>query len=223
MENARILVVDDDPVSLKTIGGLLEADGYTLVTAARGREALAMIRSGPEVDLVLLDVVLPDLDGIKVCREIKAMEVHEPIPVILVSAFRKDDTSIREGLAAGADGYLLKPIEDTALRAWVRAALRIRALQRELAQEKSKPDMSVEDLLRTFAKLSHAVNNPLQTLYAAVDMLALRLPQTDEVKARLDAIMQHAERTARLVAEASLQANALLRRSEGPPGGAASS
>ncbi len=211
MAQANILVVDDDPVSLKTVSGLLKTDGYTVSSTASGHEALATIRSGAAVDLALLDVVLPDVSGIEVCREIKRGVDTRAIPVILISAFRKDDSSVREGLEAGADGYLLKPVEDVALRAWVRAALRIRALQKDLDHARAKNGVSIEEVLHTFARLSHAVNNPLQAVYASADMLGLQWESDAESKARIDTIMQSAEKTSRLVAEASLQADTLLR------------
>ena len=111
---------------------------------------------------------------------------------------------------AGAEGFLLKPIESTALRAWVKATLRISALQRELAAKTTSADASLEEVLRRFSKLSHAVNNPLQALYAAVDILTLHLPEDAAMMALTVDILHYAEQVAQLVAQASLQAKALL-------------
>ena len=210
----KILVADDDPVSLKVIAALLERDGYEPVTTESGRAAGEMVRADPSIELILLDVVMPDMDGITLCRELKADPRTAPVPVILVSGFRKDNSSIRAGLEAGAEGYLLKPIEDIALRAWVKATLRISSLQRELAVHTPGPSPSHRDVLERFVKLSHAVNNPLQALYASVDMLMLSLPENEEASALAVDIFAHAERVARVVAEASLEAKALLKVEE---------
>lgn len=218
MDGTKILVADDDPVSLKVIARLLERDGYDPVTTDSGGAVAEMVRADPGIKLLLLDVVMPDVDGIAVCRELKEDPQTAHVPVILISGFRKDDTSIQAGLEAGAEGYLLKPIEDIALRAWVKATLRISSLQRELAAHTPGTAPSHSDALERFAKLSHAVNNPLQALYATVDMLMLSLPENEEASALAADIFEHAERVAKVVAEASLQAKALLNveRTSGP-------
>jgi len=216
MDAAKILVADDDPVSLRVIRAFLERSGYDAATTASGRAAAEMVREDPAIKLLLLDVVLPDVDGIVLCRELKEDPRTAHVPIILVSGLRKDDQSVREGLEAGADGYLMKPIEDVALRAWVKATLRISALQQELAAQAPGPLPSHADALQGFAKLSHTVNNPLQALYATVDMLMLSLPESEEVSTLAADIFDHAERIAKLVAEASLQAEGLLDAEAGP-------
>jgi len=207
---ARILVVDDDPVSMAVVHGLLDREGYEICKLEMGAPLLDLIAIDPTFDLILLDVMLPDTDGITLCRTIKSNPRTEHIPVVLISGFRTDDRSIREGLEAGAEGYLLKPIEDVALRAWVRATLHISVLRRELVNRMSATAPGEEEILRRFAKLSHAVNNPLQALYATVDILALSLPESDEITALTNDIFKHAEAVAKLVAEASLHAKALV-------------
>ena len=219
----KILVVDDDPVSVRVFRGFLEKEGFELITAATGRAAIETIHADPAPDLVILDVVLPDVDGIDLCRQLKADARTEHIPIILVSAFRKDDTSIRDGLAAGAEGYLLKPIEEIALRAWVKAALRICALQRELSGRRPATGSTYREVLQHFVKLSHAVNNSLQALYATVDILSLTLPKDERTTALTVDILHHAERVAQMVAQASIEAKALLADAQERRGASASS
>jgi len=211
----KILVVDDDPVSLRVFTGFLEKEGFEPITAATGHAALEAIQAEPPPDLVILDVVLPDVDGIVLCQHLKADARTEHIPILLVSAFRKDDTSIRDGLAAGAEGYLLKPIEEIALRAWVKAALRISALQRELSGRRIPSGSTYREVLQHFVKLSHAVNNSLQALYATVDILSLTLPKDERTTALTVDILHHAERVAQMVAQASIEAKALLTDTDG--------
>ena len=210
----KILIVDDDETSLMLVQGLLGKSGYEILTTNAGRSALDILENTPGIDLLLLDVVLPDIDGFTLCRQIKTEPWTAHIPIILLSGFRKDNQSIREGLEAGADGYLLKPIEDTALRAWVKATLRISALQRELTQSVPSEAQTYKEVIEGVAKLSHAVNNPLQALYATVDILTLSLPETEEYERMTSEILMQAERVAHLVAKASLQAKAVLNAAE---------
>jgi len=208
--SALILLVDDDPTSRAFINRLLERDGYTVVTADNGEDAIKMAGANPSIDLVVLDVVLPGMNGVEVCRRLKSDAQTALTPIILVSGVHKDDASIQAGLAAGADGYLAKPIDPTALRSWVKAALRIRALQHELVRRAPPTPKTSDEFLRNFAKLSHAINNPLQALYATVDILALSLPKDSEARGLTTEILIQAEKVAELVAQATWQARELL-------------
>ncbi len=115
----RILVVDDDPPSVKMISFLLREEGYEVISADNGQSALEIIeRDTP--DLVILDVMMPQLDGLEVCRRVR-QKGH--VPIIFVSA--KDEISDKvAGLQLGADDYLAKPWEAAELLARVKAVLR---------------------------------------------------------------------------------------------------
>jgi DNA-binding response OmpR family regulator len=115
----HILVVDDDPDILTILRDHLELDGYRIDTASSGRQALSLLDSRP-FDLVVLDLMLPDMDGIQVCRSIRA---RSGIPVILLTA--KDRVSDKVlGLESGADDYMVKPFDYLELEARIRARLR---------------------------------------------------------------------------------------------------
>ena len=125
-EPPLILVVDDVPDNVDILQMRLEAQGYEVVTAADGLEALDKIhRLSP--DLVLLDVMMPKLDGIETVKRLKADASLPFIPVILVTA-KADASDVVGGLEAGGDDYLTKPVDHAALSARVRAMLRIKAL-----------------------------------------------------------------------------------------------
>lgn len=117
--STRILVVDDDPSLAEMIGILLEAEGYEPSFCADGTSALDAVESS-DPDLVLLDVMLPGLDGVEVCRRIRE---RSDVPVIMLTA-RTDTQDVVAGLEAGADDYVTKPFKSKELLARVRTRLR---------------------------------------------------------------------------------------------------
>ena len=119
---ARILVVDDSELNVKLLVEWLEHASYVVSTAANGFEALAKIEAEAP-DVVLLDVMMPGLDGFEICRRIKADPALAPIPVVMVTALEDVDDLVN-GFEAGADDYLTKPFNGTELLARVRLQLR---------------------------------------------------------------------------------------------------
>ena len=121
---ARILVVDDNPTNIKIVQTRLAGEGYEIVTAADGEQALAAaLELTP--DLILLDVMMPKLDGLEVCRRLRATPGLPLMPVILLTAMT-DTKDVIAGLEAGADEYVTKPIDHRALVARVRSMLRLK-------------------------------------------------------------------------------------------------
>jgi adenylate cyclase len=125
-EPPLILVVDDVPDNVEILQMRLESQGYEVITAGDGEAALAVVRDKLP-DLVLLDIMMPKLDGIATVKQLKADPALPFIPVILVTA-RADAKDVIAGLEAGGDDYLTKPVDQSALMARVRAMLRIKAL-----------------------------------------------------------------------------------------------
>ena len=123
----RILVVDDSPANVEILQMRLQAQGYEIKTAADGEEALAAVREH-QPDLILLDVMMPKLDGIEVCRRLRADPALPFVPIILVTA-KSDSKDVVAGLEAGGDEYLTKPVDQAALVGRVKSMLRIKALQ----------------------------------------------------------------------------------------------
>lgn len=115
---ARILVVEDNAATARTLRVFLEAQRYVVNCVRDGRDALATFREG-DVDLVLLDLMLPDLDGLAVCRHIRAVS---RVPIVMLTARTADD-DIVEGLEAGADDYVTKPFGSKTLLARIRRCL----------------------------------------------------------------------------------------------------
>jgi adenylate cyclase len=140
----RILAVDDVPNNLEIVRIRLEAEGYEVITAADGEEALARMR-GSEPDLVLLDIMMPKLDGIAVLKQFRQERSSRFVPVILVTA-KGETRDIVEGLEAGGDEYLIKPYEQAELIARVRSLLRVKELHDTVQQQATQLKEQSEQL-----------------------------------------------------------------------------
>ncbi len=127
---ARVLVVDDIAANVKLLEARLSAEYFDVVTATNGSEALA-ICDRAECDIVLLDVMMPDMDGFEVCRRLKSNPATHHIPVVMVTALDQPSDRVA-GLQAGADDFLTKPVSDVALIARVRSLSRLKMMTDEL-------------------------------------------------------------------------------------------
>jgi two-component system, cell cycle response regulator len=127
---ARVLVVDDVPANVKLLEARLSAEYFDVTTAHSGPEALALCERA-ECDIVLLDVMMPDMDGFEVCRKLKSNPATHHIPVVMVTALDQPADRVR-GLEAGADDFLTKPVSDIALISRVRSLTRLKMVTDEL-------------------------------------------------------------------------------------------
>src|SRR6204780_635134 len=127
---ARVLVVDDILSNVKLLEAKLTAEYFEVVTAFNGMECLAKMEQGVP-DIVLLDVMMPGMDGFEVCRRIKANPKTAHIPVVMVTALDQSSDRVA-GLDAGADDFLTKPVDDAALFARVRSLVRLKMMTDEL-------------------------------------------------------------------------------------------
>ncbi|MET0537421.1 MAG: response regulator [Xanthobacteraceae bacterium] len=156
----RILIADDNPNNIEVLRVRLGAQGYDIVTAADGEEALTRARAD-DPDLILLDVMMPKRDGISVLKELKADSSSRFVPIVLVTA-RADTRDVVTGLEAGGDDYLTKPVEQAALVARVRSLLRIKELHdtvtAQAAQLNEQATQLAEWNKRLEARVSEQVN-----------------------------------------------------------------
>ncbi len=129
MDPKRVLAVDDSATYLAELASVLRGEGYEVVSARSGLEALEMLAAQP-IDCILLDLVMPDLDGIETCRRVKAEPIFRDIPLIMLTA-REDRNAMIEGLSTGADDFIAKSSEFEVLTARVRAQLRRKQFEDE--------------------------------------------------------------------------------------------
>ena len=189
---ASILVVDDEPMARQMFTDLLEAHGFRVITVARGEEAFAFL---PEVELVVLDAMLPDRDGWSICKEIK--EKYDPLlPVIMVTARTAPEDVVRT-FAAGADDYVSKPFHVAELTARIESRLRVhRAEQnikktnaelRKLVDEKNElyeqAKRDAEERLLLLRELDHRVRNNLAVISGLITMERNRKPPREPEEA----------------------------------------
>jgi adenylate cyclase len=144
VRRARVLVADDVPDNIDLVVESLDGLPYEVITAADGQEAVQKFKT-QSPDLVLLDIMMPKLNGIEVCRYIKATAARRFVPVVLLTAKSASEAKV-EGLDAGADDYLTKPFDPFELQARVRAMLRIKALQDEVNSARVQLEEMNKDL-----------------------------------------------------------------------------
>ncbi len=199
---ARILVVDDEPANVRLMKAYLVAEKFDVVTAASGAEALAVLAGG-QIDLVLLDIRMPEMDGLEVCRRIRTNPENARLPVVFVTAELSDQDSELAGLQAGADEYLHKPVPRSSLVARVRSLLRLanaerdRMLMAQLAQSEKLAAIG-----QIAAGVAHEINNPLSFILSNLTTLK---GYVGDVQAVVEGYRQGADEGARREAELDFQ------------------
>ena len=157
MGRAKILLVEDSRTQAETAKDFLEKNGYEVMLAESGKAAIKAVKTVP-VDIVLLDLVLPDMSGNDVCRWLKLNEDTKGIPIIMLTV-KGEVTDKVAGLEAGADDYLPKPYNNVELNARIYACLRTKALQDELKQK----NLQLQNLLKQVEIM--AITDQLTEIY----------------------------------------------------------
>jgi signal transduction histidine kinase len=166
---ARILVVDDDPLARRSVRAMLERAYYQVITASGGAEALAMLQEA-KPDLVLLDIQMPDVDGLEVCRRIRGMQQFDLLPVIFLTGDERPDIHSLAFQAKG-DDFLRKPVLQGELIVRIRSLMRLKRLQAEIQEERD----ALLDLQRQqeqlFEFIVHDLKNPLSAIQVGLELL----------------------------------------------------
>ena len=185
----RILIVEDDPAVRDVVEHSLSREGMNTLAVADGESALARLREEAEpFDLVVLDVMLPGMDGVEVCREIRAGGAAKDVTILMLTA-RDDETSVVVGLEVGADDYVTKPFSPRQLVSRVRAHLRRRRLSSKPAEQQRKLEFPglMLDLLRRQISVE---GTPVELTAKEFDVLALLASHPGRVYGR-EQIMRH--------------------------------
>jgi CheY-like chemotaxis protein len=171
-----VLIVDDEERNLKLFKALLSHEGFETVTASNGAAALASV-DARRPDLILLDVMMPGINGFEVCRRLKQEARTQMIPVLMVTALKENEDRVR-ALEAGADDFLSKPIDATELLVRVKSLLRIKRYYDELISKNrqiQEKNVKLEELERLKENLYHMVvhdlRNPLMSISGVVELL----------------------------------------------------
>lgn len=153
---ARILVVDDIPTNVKLLEARLMAEYFQVLTATNGEDALALCESG-QCDMVLLDIMMPGMDGFEVCKRLKANPETMHLPVVMVTALDQPEDRIK-GLEAGADDFLTKPVNDLALVTRVKSLVRLKMLTDDLRLRAANGD----ELAMDYSHVMKDVEKPIE-------------------------------------------------------------
>ena len=167
-QTPRILLVDDEQAVQKLLAYPLRVDGYEVVPATTGQEALDRFREN-EFDLVVLDIMLPQVDGFQVCRELRA---RSAVPIIMLTAKAEEFDKVL-GLELGADDYITKPFSMREFRSRVKAVLRRADLRRD-GDDAADPPLEDGDLRIDFAKRHVTIRGePVKLTYVEFEILAI--------------------------------------------------
>ncbi|HLO47025.1 MAG TPA: hybrid sensor histidine kinase/response regulator [Kamptonema sp.] len=190
MNKLSILIVDDEPDNFDVIETLLSEQDYQLHYAANGQEAIAFLDAFAP-DLILLDVMMPGIDGIEVCRQIKALPKWQAVPIIMVTAL-SSKSDLAHCLTAGADDFISKPVNGIELRARVHSMLRIKQQYDNIQNLSQIQENTIDVLEKTLnelrgnlaSSLSHELNTPLNGILGTIGLLKEDIEDMDIAEIR---------------------------------------
>ena len=184
--NELIMVVEDDPLNLETVARILSAYGYRVHPAQNGRQCLQEVQS-VQPQLIVMDIDMPHLDGIKTCRRLKDEDATRNLPLIFVTG-SSDDSTLEAAFEAGGCDFVHKPVRRIELLARVQSALNQQSTALRMAA-----DEKLNGALETAGGVCHELNQPLQYILGAVQLLMLDVPEEtplfrnlDEIRARVE-------------------------------------
>ena len=164
----RVLCVDDEPKNLILLEAMLLPRGYDVVCATTGREALEKIKT-ERIDICLLDVMMPGMDGYEVCRQIKSDDLYRNIPIVLITSYSGSEHRIR-GIEAGAEDFISKPFDRFEVFARVKMLLEVKTLNEQLSAAREHADRSLQLAMVSriksdfMANMSHELLTPLNAV-----------------------------------------------------------
>ncbi len=194
---ARILVVDDDAIARRSLRAMLERGHYQVETVGCGAEALNLIPVyRPE--LVLLDILMPGMDGLETCRQIRMIPGCELLPIIFLTADERPETHA-DAFKAKGDDFLRKPVFPTELIVRIRSLMRLKRLQAEIQAERDALLDSQKQKEQLFEFIVHDLKNPLATIQVGLDLLSDREENPAPLQLQLLRLRETAQGMGRMV------------------------
>ena len=193
-KKVKILIVDDNIDTVELLTKRFRAEGYEIAAAHDGEEALRKVREYVP-DLVVLDIMMPKIDGLEVCRQLKDDEITKHIPILMLTAKSEVSEKVK-GLDTGADGYLTKPFDYKELAARVRSLLAQKDASVKLAQKEK-----LAALDHIVDEVSHEVRNPLVSIGGLTRRILKNISDDDPNRKYLDVILKNVAALEKMVAQ----------------------
>jgi phosphoserine phosphatase RsbU/P len=184
----KILIAEDDVTSRTILAGILGKCGLEVIMACHGKEAWEHLQTPAAPRLVLLDWIMPEMDGLEVCRRVRQQQTDLGPYIILLTVLRDKD-NIVEGLKAGADDYICKPYDTNELLARIEVGRRVVDLQDRLV-EQSK----LQGALETVGAICHEFNQPLQAIFGYTELLLMEVAKEHPLYQKLRVINESVNR-----------------------------
>ncbi|HEY0966888.1 MAG TPA: response regulator [Opitutaceae bacterium] len=203
MPAPKILVVDDQPINVQLLKRKLERESITVITAYSGQEALDQV-AAERPDLILLDVMMPDMDGIEVCQRLQSQESTRSIPVIFITA-RSSKEGKLEGLGVGAVDYITKPIDLDETLARVQTQLRFVAINREMIdlQRRLVEARRAATIGAVTQGIAHNLNNLLGVVIGYLDLIKVYHDRPEQVKKNAQHVEEAVQRIVTIIKQLS--------------------
>jgi len=173
-----ILIVDDTPENLHLLAGILSDQGYRVRSAANGARALATVQKEAP-DLILLDIMMPAVDGFEVCRQLKSNEQTQDIPVVFISALDEVFDKMTAFSVGGVD-YITKPFQIQELVARVRTHLSLEEMRKTLKKKNAQLEEQNRELDAYAHTVAHDLKNPLAKILTSISLIQQYTPNLDE-------------------------------------------
>lgn len=201
MRNPQILIVDDVPTNIQLVASILSEEAYDLAFANSGKDALLQISETP-FDLILLDIMMPEMDGLTVAKRLKSNPKTVRIPIIFLTA-KSDEESVVEGFEVGAADYVTKPFNPSELKSRVKTHVALKMHEDMLQRRNQELAEAIKVKNRILSVASHDLKNPLSSILGFSQLLSQSsaVQNQPDIHEMVDFISKAAERMDNLIAE----------------------
>jgi DNA-binding response OmpR family regulator len=202
-QKQKVLVVDDNPGLLQITARLLKAEGHQVLTGSNGNECIELARKH-NPDLILLDNILPDINGSEVCKKLKGDPLTENMFIVIISASKTSENDRTEGLEAGADGYIVRPLGNRRLMAQIESMLRIKRSEEALRRNDALVSKEKERAEFYLDLLCHDLRNIHQGLSGALQLSRRNIDNREKLKVSLKIAQEAVDDSIELTKEVML-------------------